>query len=155
MMESSMSVVNNARKSGPTCPPAYAAIDSGVVRLSRHTENTATVVSATGEIDASNIDRVTGYIKAALRSDRPLVVDLSELSFFGAQGVSALFTVGEECAKAGIDWAVVASHPVRRLLRIGDKDHRLPAVSSLSEALQRLTSRSPTRRLLQLVTKSS
>jgi len=83
-----------------------------------------------------------------------LVLDLSELSFFGAQGIPALFSLGEECGKAGVGWAVVASHPVERLLRIGDRNHRLPTASSLSQALQRLTSPTPARRLLQLVTKS-
>ena len=113
----------------------------------------ATVVAATGEVDASNIDRLSEYLRGALTGNRPLVVDLTELSFFGAQGIPALFLLGEDCAKAGVDWVVVVSHPVGRLLRIGDKDHRLPTVSSIPEALERLA-RPPERRLLQLVTKS-
>jgi anti-anti-sigma factor len=149
-----MTVVHNARTYGPTFPQGTAPLDSDGVRLSTHTESAATVVAATGEIDASNIDRLTEYIRNSLRGDRPLVVDLSDLSFFGAQGIPALFSLGEECGKAGVEWAVVANHPVQRLLRIGDKDHRLPAVSSVPEALKRLATPTPARRLLQLVTKS-
>jgi anti-anti-sigma factor len=149
-----MTVVHNARTSGPTYPHETAPLGSDGVCLSTHTESAATVVAATGEIDASNIDRLTDYIRSALSGDRPLVIDLSELSFFGAQGIPALFSLGEECGKAGVEWAVVASHPVRRLLRIGDKDNRLPAVGSVPEALKRLATPTPARRLLQLVTKS-
>jgi anti-anti-sigma factor len=149
-----MTAVHNANTTGPTFTTSTAPVDSDGVRLSTHISYTATVVTATGEVDASNIERVTRYIRATLRGDRPLVVDLSELSFFGAQGIPALFSVGEACVKAGIDWAVVASHPVQRLLRIGDKDNQLPAVGSVSDALERLTSPKPARRLLQLVTKS-
>jgi anti-anti-sigma factor len=126
------------------------------VRLSTHDENAATVVAASGEIDASNIDRLTEYTRRILSEDvedRPLVLDLSELRFIGAQGIPALFTLGEECGRAGVGWAIVASHPVERLLRVGDSDHRLPTARSLSQALRRLTTPTPARRLLQLVTK--
>jgi anti-anti-sigma factor len=147
-MESSMTVVHNAQTSRPTLPSCDG------VRFSTHTEHAATVVAAAGEIDASNIDRLTECIARALTDGRALILDLSELDFFGAQGIPALFSVNELCSNAGVDWAVVTNHPVRRLLRIGDRDHRLPTVSSVPEALTRLASPTPVRRLLQLVTKS-
>jgi hypothetical protein len=50
--------------------------------------------------------------------------------------------------------AVVTSHPVQRRLRIGDPNHRLPTVGSVSEALQRLAAPRNAGRLLQIVTKS-
>jgi hypothetical protein len=34
----------------------------------------------------------------------------------GVDGVRALFAVGTACRRAGVEWALVASHPVRRLL---------------------------------------
>jgi anti-anti-sigma factor len=154
-MGSSMTV--NSARTGPACTTSTAHLDRGGVRLSTHNENAATVVAATGEIDASNVDRLTEYTRRILSEDvedRPLVLDLSQLSFIGTQGIPALFTLGEECGKAGVGWAVVVGHPVERLLRIGDSDHRLPTARSLSQALQRLTTPTPARRLLQLVTKS-
>jgi anti-anti-sigma factor len=147
-----MTVVHNANTFGPGRPPE--SLDSDGVRFSTYTENSATVVVATGEIDASNIDRLTHCLKTALRARRPLVLDLSKLGFFGAQGVPALLLLGEECARIGVDWAVVASQPIVRLLRIGDREHRVPTVTSVPEALQSLTNPSPARRLLRLVTKS-
>ncbi|MBV8929800.1 MAG: STAS domain-containing protein [Mycobacteriaceae bacterium] len=145
-----MTVVHNARTSGPTCPPRQ----TGGVRLSTYIENATTFVAAAGEIDASNIDRLTDHICAAITDGRALILDLSELTFFGAQGIPALFSVSEQCSRVGVDWAVVASHSVRRLLRIGDRDNRLPMVASIPEALAELSSPAPARRLLQLVTKS-
>jgi anti-anti-sigma factor len=147
-----MTVVHNAKTSGPGCPTE--SLDADGVRFSTYTENSATIVVATGEIDASNIDRLTEYLRDAVRPSRPLVLDLSKLGFFGAQGVPALYMLAEECAKADVDWAVVVSHPVLRLLRIGDRDHRVPTVTSVSEGLQ-LTNPSAARRLLRLVTRSS
>lgn len=147
-----MTVVHNANTFRRGWPPESP--DSDGVRFGTYTENSATVVVATGEIDASNIDRLTHYLNAALRSRRPLVLDLSKLDFFGAQGVPALFLLGDECARVGVDWAVVASQPVLRLLRIGDREHRVPTVTSVPEALQSLTNPSPAHRLLRLVTKS-
>jgi anti-anti-sigma factor len=146
-----MTVVHNA-KTKPTYPPT--SLEFAGIRLSTRAEGSATVVAASGEIDASNIDRLTDYVRSVLRANCPLVIDLSELSFFGAQGIPALFMVSEECGRAGVGWAVVTSHPVQRLLRIGDKDRRLPTVSSVPDALKRLATPTPARRLLQLVTKS-
>jgi anti-anti-sigma factor len=153
MMGSLMTVVHNANTFGPGCPTA--PLDCGGVQLSTYTENSATVLAATGEIDASNINRVTEYLTTALRPHRPLVLDLSKLGFLGAQGVPALIWFDEQCGRAGAEWAVVVSHPVQRLLRIGDLGHRVPTATSVSEALQSLTNPSPARRLLRLVTRSS
>jgi anti-anti-sigma factor len=147
-----MTAVYNMKPSGSACPTTD--LDAGGVRLSIRSDNMTTVVAATGEVDASNIDRVSEYLRTALTVNHPLVVDLRELTFFGAQGIPALFSLGEHCAKAGVDWVIVVSHPVLRLLRIGDKDHRLPTVSSMPEAMKRLTGVTPARRLLQLVAQS-
>lgn len=154
LMESSMTVVHNVNTFGPTRMPEIAHVDSHGVRLSTHIESAATVVAATGEVDASNIERLTDCVRRAITGDRALILDLSKLGFFGAQGFQALFSIREECANAGVEWVVVASHPVWRLLRICDRDNRLPAVRSVSEAMQRLAGPSAARRLLQLVTKS-
>ena len=152
-----MNVVPNA-KTEPTLPLNTAPLEPGAVRLSTRGEAAATVVCATGELDASNIDLLTEYTRRVLSEnveDRPLVLDLSKLSFFGAQGIAALFTLRDECCRAGIEWVVVASHSVERLLRIGDRNHRLPTAKSVSAAVSRLTSPTTARRLLQLVTKPS
>lgn len=114
----------------------------------------ATVVAATGELDASNIDRLTDYVRSCLAGGRALILDLRQLGFLGAQGIRALFEISDECGVSGTDWALVPGHPVTRLLRICDTEARLPTVASIDEALERFSAPSRALRLLQLVTKS-
>jgi anti-anti-sigma factor len=124
------------------------------VCLRSHTLNGATVVSVTGELDASNIHHLTDYTRPCLTRRSSLVLDLSELEFLGAQGIQSLFAIADECERNGIEWALVPSHPVSRLLRICDKQARLPSVGSIDQALERVSAPARMRRLLQLVTKS-
>ena len=149
-----MHVIYNPKTSELTGQPETTLIHGDGIRLSARTEHAATVVAAAGEVDASNIDRLTDYVRAAVADGRGLILDLSDLTFFSAQGIPALFAVNEQCSKAGIDWAVVASHAVRRLLRIGDRDQRLPMVGSRADAMKRLATPAPAERLLQLVAKT-
>jgi anti-anti-sigma regulatory factor len=82
-----------------------------------------------------------------------LVLDLSEVEFFGTAGFSALHTLNVQCAGAGVEWVLVPSHAVSRLLKICDPDSTLPMESKLPAALSHL--RADQRRLLQLVSKPS
>jgi anti-anti-sigma factor len=65
-------------------------------------EGAATVVAATGEIDASNIDRVTDYTWRAVAEGRGLVLDLGKLNFLGAQVIPVLISLSEECGRCGL-----------------------------------------------------
>ena len=102
--------------------------------LGSDVQDDATVISATGQVDATNIARFTVYAESHLDDGRPIIVDLTGLDFLGAQGIPALLWIGERFAGAGLSWALV------------------PTVSSVDEALERVSGR---RRLLQLVTKTS
>ncbi len=114
----------------------------------------AAVVTARGELDASNIHHLTDYLNRSLAGGRNVVLDLSRLEFLAAQGIAALFELDSECERMGITWAMLPSHPVTRLLRICGEEARLPVVSSIDEALKRLSQASKSRGLLQLVPKS-
>jgi anti-anti-sigma factor len=110
------------------------------------------VVTVHGDLDASNTQEFADYaLRHAENSDR-LVLDLSGVDFFGTAGFSALHTVNVRCAGADVDWALVPSSGVSRLLRICDPDSALPIASTVQAALS-LVDGEP-RRLLQLVSKS-
>jgi len=143
-----MTVVHNANSSG-NLDHVSASCDGAL--LSSRAQGAATVIAATGEIDASNIASLADYTQRCLGGDRPVVLDLTRLDFLGAQGIPALFDIDARCGDAGVQWAVVPSHPVSRLLRICDKDRRLPTAGSVDEALQRFCGASQTQRLLKLV----
>ena len=146
-----MTVVNNANSSGNL---DHSSVCGDGVFLSSHAQSGATVITATGEIDASNIASFTNYTRHYLSGDRAIVIDLTGLDFLGAQGIPALLDIDARCGDGGVEWAVVPGRPVSRLLRICDQDGRLPAVASVDEALERFSSPSRTVRLLKLVTKT-
>ena len=98
---------------------------------SRRLRSSVAVVRARGGIDASNADTLTEYTLGHLMRCRGLILDLRDLDFFGTEGFSALHRVSVCCARAGIGWAVVSGEAVSRMLRIGDPQGLLPAVSTV------------------------
>jgi len=112
----------------------------------------ATVVTVSGELDASNIHHLSDCTHRFASGDRPFVLDLSELDFLAAQGMRVLFGLDEECEQTRVKWALVPGRPVARLLRICDRDGRLPTVLSIDQALQGFSGHGHGRQqLLQLV----
>lgn len=96
------------------------------------------VLSVFGEIDAANCREFADYVFLHLPHVRELVLDLTGVEFFGTAAFSAVHTLGVRAAGEGIDWTVVPSHAVTRLLRIGDPGNALPIEESVATALLRL-----------------
>ncbi len=111
------------------------------------------VVTARGELDASNAQEFVDYALSHAERTERMALDLSEVDFFGTAGFSALHTLNVRCAGAGVEWVLVPSRAVSRLLRICDPDSALPMATTLPAALVRL--RAEQRRLLQLVSEPS
>ncbi len=111
------------------------------------------VITAHGELDASNAQELVDYaLRDAERTQR-LALDLSGVDFFGTAGFSALHTLNVRCAGAGVEWVLVPSTAVSRLLRICDPDSTLPIAATMPAALTLLQAEQ--RRLLQLVSEPS
>lgn len=132
-----------------------------VDRTESHTASFATrwlqpsvaVITAHGDLDASNAQDFVDYtLRHAARAQR-LALDLSGVDFFGTAGFSALHTLNVRCAGAGVEWVLVPSNAVSRLLRICDPDSALPIAATVPAALSRLQAEQ--RRLLQLVSEPS
>jgi anti-anti-sigma factor len=105
-------------------------------RLASHRLGSSVVViSAHGDIDASNADTLTEYTLGHLLRCRGLILDLRGLDFFGTEGFSALHRVSVGCARAGIGWAAVPGEAVWRVLRIGDPEGLLPTASTVEAAM--------------------
>jgi anti-anti-sigma factor len=109
---------------------------SQLARLDTHwTKSSVAIVSAHGDIDGTNARTLTAYSLADVVRCRGLILDLTCLEFFGAEGFSALHRISVSCARAGIAWKLVPSAAVSLLLRICDPDSLLPAVDTVSAAL--------------------
>jgi anti-anti-sigma factor len=115
------------------------------------------VVTISGAIDAMNVDQVTECCERFIMPDKPLVLDLSGVDCLAAQGIQFLYRVDQDCGAAGLEWALIASQPVTRVLRITDDQARVPIVRSVHEALHYFADAASARRrlLLPLLTKTA
>ena len=110
------------------------------------------MITAHGELDASNASQLADYVESCIAQSTTAVVDLSGLEFFGTAGFSALHLINVRCAGANQRWAVVPSEAVSRLLRICDPDNTLPLVQVRGRVPGCQTVRDPDpNRLFQLV----
>lgn len=104
----------------------------------RWTMSSVAIVSAYGDIDASNASTLTDYAVVNAVRCRGLILDLSGLEFFGTEGFSALHRVSVRCARADIGWMLVSGAAVTRLLRVCDPHGSLPRVDTVGAALANL-----------------
>lgn len=84
------------------------------------------LVTIHGEIDATNSQALARYVERRVAGARRLVLDLQTVEFFAASGFAALSNINVTCARAGIQWSLLAGTHVWRLLRICDPDRELP-----------------------------
>jgi anti-anti-sigma factor len=102
---------------------------------SRRLKSSVAVISAHGDLDASNVSDVTEYTLGHVTGCRGLILDLRGLNFFATEGFPALHRVAVCCARAGIGWAVVPGAAVSRVLAICDPQALLPAAETVDAAL--------------------
>jgi anti-anti-sigma factor len=106
------------------------------------------VITAHGELDASNANQLADYVQSCAAHSKSVIVNLSGLEFFGTAGFSALHTINVRCSGADVRWAVVPSKEVSRLLSICDPGNALPLAESVPDS--RDDNDAP-RRLFQLI----
>jgi anti-anti-sigma factor len=121
-------------------------------RMRAKTDTGFTVISISGEIDASNADALNRRASELASEGGALILDLAEVDFIALDGLHALFALNMQCARTGTTFALIASQAVNLLLRVGDHDKLLPAVGSATEALLLVRRSGRGHRSLQLVT---
>jgi len=95
-------------------------------------------VAVVGDIDAQNGRSLGRFVEEHTGISRQLVLDLRAVDFAGTQAFTALYYISVHCARNDVDWIIVGSHPVRRLLSICDPDGELPLVDDLTAGLAHL-----------------
>jgi anti-anti-sigma factor len=93
------------------------------------------VISADGDVDASNADALTQYTLSTVAGYRGMVIDLRSLDFFGADGFSAILRISVNCARVGTRWAIVPGAAASRVLRICDPQGSLPRADTIAAAV--------------------
>ncbi|MGB8208062.1 MAG: STAS domain-containing protein [Mycobacterium sp.] len=125
----------NVATPGFTSDSGNCTVDCNGAQMRAHRRDQVTVVKVTGDIDATNIDRLYDYTRRFVRETPGLILDLSGVDFLCARGISVLNTLDNDCRTAGTHWAIVGSPFVRRLLHIGDPSDALPSASSEHQGL--------------------
>jgi len=117
----------------------------------------ATVVTVNGAIDAMNVDQVSEYCGRFVLPDKPIVLDLSGVECLAAQGIRFLYRIDDACRAAGVEWALIASPAVTRVLSITRDECAFPVAESVREALHCFADLISARRrlLLPLLTKTA
>jgi len=100
-----------------------------------HWGRAGAVVAADGEIDAANAGPFADYARRCADCCEWLILDLSELTFIGTVGFTALQSISARCTTARTRLMVIPSPAVTGVLKICDPQSRLPLVASLADAL--------------------
>jgi anti-anti-sigma factor len=109
------------------------------LRATTERSGLAVIVSAGGELDASNDAtwrRLLSEASAAAGAPGPLVVDTSGLDFMGCCAYAALAEASERSRDRGIEMRLVSNQPVvARVVRACGLSDLLPVDASVDEAL--------------------
>lgn len=73
-----------------------------------------------GEIDIRNAPALGVFVEEQFRSCQRIVLDLTEVEFFGVAGLSVFDRLDRIAAQHDRLWALACGRPVHRLLRIAD-----------------------------------
>lgn len=149
------SIDTAASFASPRC--ATATFDCVGAHVRAQWRHLATVVTISGAIDALNIDRVSEYSRHFVLPDQPIVLDMSGVDCLAAQGIRLLYRIDEDCRAAGVEWVLVASPAVSRLLAVTGDEDEFPVVGSVPEALHYFADAISARRrmLMPLLTKTA
>jgi anti-anti-sigma regulatory factor len=106
----------------------------GAVFSRRWLTTSVALVSAHGDVDATNASALTEYAVADVGC-HAVVLDLRGLSLRGAEGFTALHRISACYAAAGTAWAILSGPAVSRLLTMCDPAGALPYASCMNAAL--------------------
>ena len=94
------------------------------------------IATVAGEIDISTVVQLRERLSELAASHRHLVIDLNQVTFIDAAGLSALIAAANRAAAHGTSLHVVCAHPkVLELFRLTGLDRRLPPAPTVDEAL--------------------
>ena len=109
------------------------------LRATTERDGLAVIVSAGGELDASNDAtwrRLLSEASAAAAPPGPLVIDTSGLEFMGCCAYAALAEEAEHARARGVKLRLVSAQPVvARIVRACDLSDLLPVDASVDAAL--------------------
>jgi anti-sigma B factor antagonist len=106
-------------------------------RVKLRTEDRASVLAISGELDLSSTPELEGHLAEAFRSDaKVVIVDLRQLEFIDSTGLSVLVKADQQAQAAGCEFGIVnGGAQVRRLLSLTGVTERLRVAEEPEELL--------------------
>src|ERR1700741_2229600 len=86
----------------------------------RHLSEMRLLITATGDLDATNARALGRFVERHTGVSKQLVLDLSDVDFFGSEGFAALHYVSVHCARHDVDWLFIGGPATRGLVGIWD-----------------------------------
>jgi anti-sigma B factor antagonist len=114
-------------------------IDCDGAWLWPYVEDGATIVQIGGEVDACNADQVSENVLHYAATASALVIDTTTVDFCSLKALRDLLALDQHCHESGIQSALIAGGPVRRMLEVTGLNSTVPVADSVSTALQSLT----------------
>lgn len=93
------------------------------------------VMSVQGEVDALTAPRLAVTLTEQLADATLLVVDLSQVNFFGAAGLGVLARAAARAAESAVTLRLVTGTRVRRVLSLVGLDETLTVCTTVAAAL--------------------
>lgn len=144
-------------ENGAAMTATISTFDCGDAQIRPHFRHLVMVVTIHGGLGAANVDAASAFVRRLILARDPLVLDVSDVNSFAAEGISLLYAVADECRTAGVEWTLVASPAVSDRLRDSDCEALFPTARSVAEALHHFADEVDRRRqaLLPLVRKTA
>ncbi|HEY1973263.1 MAG TPA: STAS domain-containing protein [Pseudonocardia sp.] len=120
----------------------HSTQDQQMLRVSRTELEGATALLATGEVDLATGPRLRAELAALLEraEPKPVLVDLTEVTFLGSTGIAVLVDAHWQAVQVGTPLKVVVSRdgPVEQALRTSGVEQHLSVQHDLRSALDAL-----------------
>ena len=118
-----------------TAPPARRLAIGDALTIAVRSERDHAIATIAGEIDISTVSQLRERL-AELAARRRLVIDLNQVTFIDAAGLSALVAAANRAAAHGTSLHVVCARPkILELFRLTGLDRRLPPAPTVDEVL--------------------
>jgi anti-sigma B factor antagonist len=98
------------------------------------------LITVAGEIDIATVPQLRGQLTLLAAGGRPVIADLTGVTFIGAAGLGVLAGAAGKAAGSGGSLHVVSGrYRVRRIFALTGLDRQIPLARTLAEALAALS----------------
>lgn len=126
MIRAPLGIPGFARRSRP----------GGAMLVREYEAGGVSVLQISGRLDAATVVEVDGRLVAASALNRPLVIDLAELTYISSVGLRILLQAAKRAQSAKLAFALAAPQPpVRDVFRITGLDSLLRIHDDVADAL--------------------